>query len=368
MVSWLHTRRSAITFDVGSAGLRACQLTRRGATPGLQDLLQLDLMPTPEGEDLPAPLPDPALVARAVGQGRFCGSDVALVLSPPDVQFFPLRLPEQALRQEPEKLHQALRWEVAQQTRGAADELEVRAWPLPRGRTQDANLLAVATSAKAAAAWCDQLAAHGLHVRRIDVSPCALVRLATLAWSPAAQELWGVLDLGLRHATLTVVVGTTPAYVRTLTQTPHQWTCKLAKTFEVSYAVAEQLKREHALQPTERGFRPGPGAQNLLQSPELGGVLTNVLRDALQSLAAQVGRCFSYVMQGFPDQPVSRLLLAGGGAALGGLVPLLEAELGVPVAHLVETQADVPARPGHPQLDARAAAVYGGALLDLEAA
>lgn len=368
MVSWLHTQRSAITFDVGSAGLRACQLTGRGTAPGLQDLLLLDLMPTPEGESLPAPQPDPALVARAVGQGRFSGTDVALILSPPDVQFFPLRLPDRALAQEPEKLQQALRWEVAQETRGAADELEVRAWPLPRGRGQNTNIMAVATSAKTAAAWCDQLAAHGLHVRRIDVSPCALVRLATLAWTPAEHELWGVLDLGLRHATLTVVVGTTPAYVRTLTHGAHHWTCKLAKTFEVSYAVAEQLKREHALAPTERGFRPGPGAQNLLQSPELGGVLTNVLRDALQALAAQVGRCFSYVMQGFPDQTVSRLLLAGGGAALGGLAPLLEAELGIPVAQLTEAQAEPPTRSARPKLDLRAAAVYGGALLDLEAA
>ena len=41
----LGTRRSAITFDAGSTGIRACQLDARGATPMVRETLELNLRP-----------------------------------------------------------------------------------------------------------------------------------------------------------------------------------------------------------------------------------------------------------------------------------------------------------------------------------
>ncbi len=446
MVSWLRPRRSAITFDLGAAGIRACQFLQRGREPRLCDVLQLDLMPAEAADPPAAPTFEPALLRRLVGQGRFVGNDVTLVLSPPEVQFYPLRLPEQALTQAPERLEQALKWEVAQESRTEAEDLEVRHWPLPRGRGQPANVMAVVMPSQTARQWCEQLQRQHLTVRRIDVSPCALVRLSRCLWTPAENDLWGVLDLGLRHSTLTVVIGTVPTYVRSLSVCAHQWTRQLAAAFEVAYPLAEHIKREHGVQPTEvrdgnlapaddrrstpagtttvaagprtgrpTGWKPVPHTTvaagprtgrptgwkpvphtgkmpvphtNVAAGPtnDLGSALSSVLRDTLHTLAQEVGRCFSYVLQSFPEHNAKRLLLAGGGAELGGLSKVLEAELDIPVAPLdaewergnvgtwergnVGTRergnAGTRERGNVPGATPRAAAAFGGALVDLE--
>jgi hypothetical protein len=370
MVSWLRTRRSAITFDLGATGTRACQFQGRDGQFRLCDSLQLERPPSGETDQSAPPTVDPVKLDRLTGQGNFSGRDVALVLSPPDVQFFPLRLPDQALSQPPDRVQQALRFEVAQESRKPAEDLEVRYWFLPRGRGQHANVMAVVMSASQAARWCDLFARHRLCLRRIDVSPCALVRVAQYAWSPDDNDLWGVLDLGLRHTTLTVVVGTTLTYIRSLSVLAPQWTEQLSKALEVTYPVAEQLKRQHSLQPTQRGLRTGATTASLSQATDFSSALSSVLRGSLQTLAQEIGRCFSYVMQSFPDAGVKRLLLAGGGANFGGLAAVLEAQLGIPVASLAGSSAE-PGTPAQPlasmHCEPGAAASLGGALLDLEA-
>ena len=383
MLSRFRTRRSAITFDVGAAGLRAYQLRQRGPAPALCDALQFERTPTADAVAPAAPAVDPAQLDRLIGQGHFAGRDVGLVLSPPDVQFFPLRLPTQALSQAPERIEQALKWEVAQQSRGAADDLEVRHWRLPHSAGQQANVMAVAAPAELVLRWCGLLQQHHLSLRRIDVSPCALVRLCRAVWTPADQDLWGVLDLGLRHSTLTVVVGTVPTYVRCLSISTHQWTRKLAEAFEVTCTIAEQLKRQQPLQSGDRGIRTsaagGSDGHGLQHAADLSSAFWGVLRESIQTLALEVGRCFSYVMHTFPDHSVKRLFLAGGGAGLSGLPGILAGELGIPVVTLATVARGSPPPSGespapqweHPlagiRLEPQAAAALGGALLDLEA-
>ncbi len=380
MVSWLRPRRSAITFDLGAAGIRAYQFQQRGQRPRLCDSLRFDLKAAPsrgqtdgEADDQTSgPRLDAPQLARLIGQGRFIGRDVAIVVSPPEVQFFPLHLPVAALAQSPERVQQALKWEVARQSRGNADSFEVRHWMLPPGRGQQANVMAVVMSSEVARQWCDLLDEQGLTLRRIDVSPCALVRLCRQAWTPAEGDLWGVLDLGLRHSTLTIVVGHTPTYIRSLSVWSQQWTRRLAAALEVSESVAEQLKREHGIGHIERAVGRAAPDRQLLDANDLPNVFSGVLRGSLHTLSAEVGRCFSYVMQSFPESGAKRLLLAGGGACLGGLPAVLAADLGIPVATLTSTP-DTPATEWeHPLADVRfdspaAAAALGSAILHLEA-
>lgn len=374
MVSWLQTRQSGITFDVGAAGIRAYQFRAerwRDHNVRLCDGLQVDRTPAGDDEQLSAPTVDPGQLSRLIGQARFSGREVTLVLSSPEVQFAPMRLPEQVLSQPPARIEQALRWEVAQESRSNPDELEVRHWTLPQARGQQANVMAVTMPAKTALGWCDDLAAQGLELRRIDVSPCALVRLARQMWTPDEHDLWGVLDLGLRHTTLTVVAGATPVYIRSITGSAHEWTRQVAAAFEVAYPVAEQLKRTHGIQPDLRGSTGGTTGRELLHSEDLTTALSGILREPLHRLAREIGRCFSYTMQGYPDHAAKRLFLAGGGAELTGLTGLLERELDLSVAALAATAATAPAW-NEPlpdiRFDSRAAVAVGAALLDLEAA
>jgi type IV pilus assembly protein PilM len=383
MFSRFHSRTSAITFDVGAAGIRAHQAAARGAQLARRDSLRLELPPAQLDDDQGIPPPDYSRLARLVGQGNFTGSEVGLVLSAPEVRFCALRLPKNALTQSEHRVRQALAWEVAREMRADAGTLEVRYWHLPPGHHQGLNVMAVALPIEQALTWHELLARDRLRLRRIDVSPCGLVHLASRIWTPADNELWGVLDLGFRRTTLTVVLGRVPAYIRSLPVSSNMWTRRVAEGFEVTHAAAERIKRTHGIQPGERGVRPpkpdqtGPGARD---TP---GVVFGLLRELLDDLTRQINRCFAYVLQNFSDVAASRLLLAGGGANLRGLAEYLELQLDVSVMPLASSGAPAGDAPGsepatdYPQWERplpdtgvrpESAAAVGAALLDLEEA
>ena len=295
---------------------------------------------------------------------------MALVLSPLEARFYPLKLPDQVLLQPTERIVQALRWEVAREGRCTADDVEVRYWRLPAGRALQANVMAVVTSTKQALTWCDAFSRHNLNLSRIDVTPCALVRAARAQWVPEPNDLWGVLDLGLRHATLTVVAYETPTYVRTLSGSLQDWTRKLARAFEITLDVAEDLKRAHGVQAASRGIGAPSATRSPLGAEDLPGAVATVFREPLDALADEVGRCFSFVMQDFPEHTARTLFLAGGGAQLPGLGPSLESELGITIQALggAVPNASKDASMSDASLPPHAAAAAGAALLDLEAA
>lgn len=376
---------SAITFDVGAGGIRACQVRSRNGRVQLRDRLGHERTTPSAATDPNLPPLDPAQLTRLIAGGNFQGRHVALVLSPPEAQFYPMHLPPALLSQPKTRIEQALKCEVAQESRQSA-ELEVRFWPLPAGRGQQPNAMAAVMPAETAAQWCDLLARAGLVLRRLDVSPCALVALACRAVPPAAGEIWGVLDLGLRHSVLTAVIGDVPAYVRVLSVSAHDWTCQLAQAFEVDYIVAEQLKRDYGVGTPATGL-PAPGAQSggqgrgaaraaaggtLLNAADLPTAVSTVLRRSLKALAHEVDRCFSYVLQSYPDRALSRLFLAGGGAGARGLAGALQVALDVPVKVLGLSAAPAAQDPEQPPGSAAEiarpvfAAALGGALLDLE--
>lgn len=376
MVLGLWNKRSAITFDLGTAGIRAYQFRRQGGRIGLCDTLQLDRTVTMSetanektAETVTTTI-DAQQVSRLVGQGGFVGSDVGLVLSSPDVRFFPLQLPPKALLQPPERVQQALRWEVGRASRERPEHLEVRHWTLPRSNTNQPNVMAVALPTSVVNNWAAQLERERLTLRRVDVAPCALVRLACATRSPDPEDIWGVLDLGQRHSTLTVCVGTAPTYIRSFAITAEQWTQKLADAFEITPGAAEQLKREHGIEPTERRVAADRPPRKLVQASDLPAVVSSVLRASLQSLAHEIGRCFGYVLHGFPQCTAQHLYLSGGSALLRGLPEYLRQELELPVRILDGTTPEgkqVRSLPGDTRCCPQSAIAMGGALLSLEA-
>jgi len=369
LLTGLRARHSAIMFDVGTAGVRACQVAARGTALTVRDTLRLELRGSTGQEHNDAP-PDYSRLARLVGQGGFAGSEVGLVLSPPDVRFYALRLPKKALAQPESRVREALAWEVAREMRADAAALEVRYWPLPPGHQQGLNVMAVALPTERALQWHRQLADDRLRLRRLDVAPCALVHLARRMWTPAENELWAVLDLGHRRATLTVVLGRVPAYIRSLSTSSDQWTRRLAEAFEVGHEEAERIKRAHGIHPGESDARAARADGVPSSGRDLPSVVFGLLRSSLEELTRAISLCVGYVLQNFADVSVGRLVLAGGGANLRGLPQYLAAQLGVPVSLLTSDPQRLSAPwerplPGTTVLPESAAAT-GAALLDVE--
>lgn len=220
--------------------------------------------------------------------------------------------------------------------------------------------MAVSLPAQRALRWFDAFARQRLNLRRLDVSPCALVRLALQSWSPGPRELWAIFEFGHRKSALTVVVGTQPAYVRCLPASMEQWTRRIADAFDLPCADAEQLKRRHGIYPDDRSTPTPHGDLAAVGDDELPGVLFGILRGPLESLVREIDLCCSYVMRSYTDLSVARLVLAGGGSAMRGLTEYLALHLGIPVVSINGLSGDLRA-------SGDAAAAMGAALLDLEA-
>lgn len=349
-------RSSAIAFDAGSTGVRACQLTSVRGGMRVVDTLEIRY-PTagapaaPAGDDPPASVLTAALprLDRLVGQAAFQGSEVALVLSPPDVRYQTLRIADGVLHQPEARIIAAIKWEVARERRCEPHDLEVRYWRLPVGHQH--NVMAVSILCAQAQQWFDRLAASRLWLKRIDGAPSALARLGVRQISPSKRDLWAVLDIGLRRASLTLMIGEVPTYVRAISVGGDDWTRTLAQVFETSPSEAERIKRESGI--TSDG------------DDEVASIAFASIRDSLTDLVRQIELCFGYVVQNYAETHPTALLLTGGGAALAGLDEYLALHVGVPVQRLA---APPVLHPDPASIRPSSLLAAGAALLDLEGA
>jgi len=345
-------------FDVGAAGIRAAQAQTRGGQALIRDALRIDL---PAATNDTTESPDCGRLARILAQGRFRGAGVGLVLSTPEAQFHALQAPPGLLATSPEKVQEALRWEIARETRTEPEELEARYWRLPPGHREGLNVMGVSVSAPLMRQWAEAFAAQDLELRRVDTAPCALARAALRAAPPEARTVWSVVDLGHRRTTIVVLVGDTPVYVRAAAISSQDWTRRIAEAFQVSETEAEQIKREIGIQRAERGLRSSPGAGDPRLSRDLPGLVFNVLRESLDSLVQTVRMCLSYALESYADAAAERVVLVGGGVELPGLADYLAMFLDLDT-RVLSTGPDAPNR-----MDSVSAAAVGAALLDLEA-
>lgn len=352
-------RLSCIAFDLGAGGTRVCQARAGGAAPTIRDAMKLSVGVRSGDGEL-----ETSRLARTVANGDFVGRDVCLVLSPPLVRFTPLHLPAAALSQPAERVESAIKWEAARGQRDASEEVEVRWWRLPRATGAQPNVMAVSLPTSVAMEYHAQLAGVGLRLTRIDVSPCALARSARLMADDTGADVCGILDMGMKQTTLTMVVDGTPVYVRELPLTGPKWTGLIAESLHISADMAETVKRRS-------GIVGGCGAPlddevGELTEARLPGVLFSVLRQPLEALVQEVVDCFSYVFRSNNELHSGRLWLAGGGANLPGLCEYLEVTCGMSVGVLARD--DRAAAGTNCGFDAENAVCAGAALLDAEEA
>lgn len=321
-------RTSAIAFDAGSTGVRACQLVAGRGAVRVVDSLEIALTtPQDAGATAANEAQDPlehALprLSRLVGQAAFRGTEVALVLSPPQVRYQTMHVPDGLLAQPEPRILAAVAWEVSRERRCEPDELEVRYWRLPIGHQH--NIMAVSLLRSHALTWFQTLSRSGLQLKRIDGAASALSRLGARQLAPEKRDLWAILDIGLRRSTLTLVIGDVPTYVRVIPIGSAEWTRALLHVFGTSEAGAEQIKRATGIRAADAGDDGGGMASIAFTS----------LRESLTELVRQVELCLGYVVHNYAETQPTALLLTGGGAGLIGLDEYLSLHLGVAVAPL----------------------------------
>jgi general secretion pathway protein L len=196
---------------------------------------------------------------------------------------------------------------------------------------EGSTVLAAAAKREDIAALIAATEAQGTHPRAIYAAPVVYRALLPKGTSPAVEPEDGaapppcrlVLDLGHARTNVCLVRDGETVYARTILRGGVHLTQAVSKAFEADFSRAEQAKRsDAALLP------PGTPAPSPLAAK-----LDTVLREALGPFVRELRQTLAS-FRGAVKAEVGDVLVTGGTGRLRGLLPFLEAELGLPVHYL----------------------------------
>jgi general secretion pathway protein L len=200
------------------------------------------------------------------------------------------------------------------------------------GQTPDgSSVLAVAAKRDDVAAIIAAEEAQGIHPRALYAAPVVYRTLLPAAPPPILEDGVDapppacriVLDVGHARTNVCFVREGETVFARTILRGGAQLTEAIAKAFDADVERAEQAKRTEAavLPPGTAGATP------------LAAKLDAVLREALSPLVRELRQTLASFRASARFE-VDDLLVTGGTGRLRGLLPFLEAELGVPARFL----------------------------------
>ena len=196
---------------------------------------------------------------------------------------------------------------------------------------EGSSVLAVAAKRDDIAALIAANEAKGTHPRALYAAPVVYRTLLPPYTAPPALEgaepppppVRVVLDMGHARTNVCFVRNGETLYARTIMRAGAHLTQTIAKAFEADHDRAEQAKRSDAVLLPVDTTAPTP----------LAAKLDAVLREALAPLVRELRQTFAS-FRAAEKADVKALLVTGGTGRLKGLLPFLEAELGI-AAHFL---------------------------------
>jgi Tfp pilus assembly PilM family ATPase len=230
---------------------------------------------------------------------------------------------------DPRKIEQVVGYELESQIVNAIEDV-VFDHLVVAERPEGSTVLAVAAKRDDVGAFIAAAEARGIHPRALYAAPVVYRALAAPAPAPppegeaaAPPSCQAIIDFGHVRTNVCILRDGQAINARTIRRGGQHLTEAIAKAFAADLDRAEQAKRSEA-------FLASPGRP--ATSP-LTAKLDAVLREALAPLIRELRQTLA-AFNSSTRVDVDSLLVTGGGGRLAGLLPFLEAELGVPARFL----------------------------------
>ncbi len=304
---------SPIGLDIGTSGVKACQLSRRAN--GRVEVSGVVTLPRSPGESLVSVM---ARLSALLTRQGFRGRDV-VVAAPMESQL--LGMFEVPSSDSGAPLEKIIRAELARAHKQGIASFEFAWWALPSGEraSEGTTVNAVGLAHDQATAMLDALEGAGFQGEAIDVTACALVRGCSAALLPE-PAINAVLDFGYSRPFLVLMRGQRIVYQRELAD------CGLSR-------LQSKLRERLRLNEESAGVLLARLAQG--ESPTIDPELQTQLELALAEHASRLVRelevSLRYAQHRYPGSGATRLVLVGGGAGVPGLVSDLRSGLGCEV-------------------------------------
>jgi type IV pilus assembly protein PilM len=326
------SERRIIGLDIGSAAVRAAEVTVHDRTPSLHNFGQVAL---PPGAVTAGVIIDAGIVTMSIQrlwkENKFSGRDVIMGVSSGHVVVRAIELPWV----EPEDLQKSLPYLVTDVLPIPVEDVLLDFLPFQnepvKGEPIHGLLVASPREHVIAMVRCAEKA--GLQPVGVDLASFALLRAIALGsappeldepdgdWRKSRFATEAVVDIGDSVTNIVVHQGGVPKVVRILPRGGADVTATLADRLGVSPAEAEVIKRQEGMNSTDTNIE-------------------TLIRLAVTPLIQQLRGSVEYFTAGHSGARVDRILLCGGGALLPGLPETMTRELGIET-QLIDPMADL---------------------------
>jgi type IV pilus assembly protein PilM len=312
--------RSAIGLDIGTSGVRAAELSFGKGEITLEKFGQVAL---PEGAVRDGEVVDPDTVAAAIKQlwahTKFSSKKVVIGVANQKVIVRQVDLPWMPVSE----LKKSLGYQVQDFVPMPVEQAVLDFHPLEELDADNGNRvlrgLLVTASRDMVNSSIEAVQKAGLSAVMVDLTSFAVIRSLTdadLLGRGANGE--GLVVVGARVTNLVVHQGGVPRFVRILLMGGQDVTDAVAERMGVPQEQAEAMKQQLGIgQPADS--MDVQAATRVVEA--VGAAFVDEIRGSLDYYLASSG-----------SAPISRLVLTGGGARLGGLAARLQAATRVPVA------------------------------------
>jgi len=307
--------RSVVAVDIGSTSVRAVEVRSYKSMPTLVRFLEIAL---PEGAVSRGEVIDSqsvgVIIKRIWSTGGFKSKNIVLGMGNQRVIARDLTVPRASLAQ----IREALPFQVQDMLPVPVGEALLDFYPISESMTDSgpvAHGLLIAAIKDAVLGNVRATQQAGLNPLNVDLIPFALCRV--LITRPKLTGTTVLIDVGANAASVVIAIDGVPHFVRIIPAGGDDLTHALKLKMEVDVAEAEALKRRLGLA-TQVATEQERKAVEIIY--EVTGELLGSLRNTI-----------SYFMNLRPQEPISRILVTGGGAQLLGFREALAEMTRVPV-------------------------------------
>ena len=336
--------RTVVGLDIGSSGVRAAELTG-GRSPSL---VNGGSLPLPQGAVEAGSVRNSQIVTQTLKElwhdRRIKNKDVRLGIGSGSVLVRQLELDWMP----PADLRKALRYQVADLLPVSVDDANIDHITLDEYERLDPELgtqrrfvriLLVATARGAVDEMVRCVQAAGLRPHVADLSAFGLVRAAARSGrlSQSANQTEVIVDIGADKTAVAVHTAGRPHFVRVVAGVGGSTlTRALVDRTGRSWQEAEEVKRSTTLPlpaPAMAAMDPlaaYPAGVAPTHHASYDDVASRILLEGARQLVAEVKATLDFHASTDHENPPVRVLLTGGGAALGGLTELTRTTLDLP--------------------------------------
>ncbi|MCX7698971.1 MAG: type IV pilus assembly protein PilM [Candidatus Goldbacteria bacterium] len=180
----------------------------------------------------------------------------------------------------------------------------------------------------------DILKSAGVSPYVIDVDSFALCNAYSLNLQEESDtgvkvDTVALINMGAKYTTVTIVENGIPHLSRDINIGGNNFTKEIQREFNLSFAQAEELKKQHAVimvESDELLLTTMPSSDD-----EKSTRIFEAITPALNKLLNDIRRSFDYYESTFKKRPVQKILLSGGSSKIKNIDRFLSERLGIPV-------------------------------------